>query len=53
MGLIVYNTFWTSPSVSIGMVEKLVDLPNVAGLKWAVPGGVPFGMDRIVSMFAR
>ena len=34
------------------MVEKLVDLPNVAGLKWAVPGGVPFGMDRIVSMFA-
>ena len=52
VGLIVYNTFWTSPSVSIGMVEKLIDLPNVAGLKWAVPGGVPFGMDRIVSMFA-
>ena len=52
IGLIVYNTFWTSPSVSIGMVEKLVDLPNVAGLKWAVPGGIPFGMDRIVNMFA-
>lgn len=52
VGLIIYNTFWTSPSVSIGMVEKVVELPNVAGLKWAVPGGVPLGMDRIVSMFA-
>ena len=52
VGLIIYNTFWTSPSVSIGMVEKLVELPSVAGLKWAVPAGVPMGMDRIVSRFA-
>ncbi len=51
VGLIVYNTFWTTPSVSMGMVDKLVELPNLAGLKWSVPGG-GFGMERIVERFA-
>ena len=51
IGLIIYNTFWTSPSVSMGMVERLVELPNVAGLKWSVPGGVFAGMEQIVAQF--
>jgi len=51
IGLIVYNTFWTTPSVSMGMVERLIELPNVAGLKWSVPGG-GFGMERIVERFS-
>jgi dihydrodipicolinate synthase/N-acetylneuraminate lyase len=51
IGLIVYNTFWTTPSVSMGMVDKLVELPNLAGLKWSVPGG-GFGMERIVQRFS-
>ena len=51
IGLIIYNTFWTSPSVSMGMVERLVELPNGAGLKWSVPGGVFAGMEQIVAQF--
>jgi len=51
VGLIIYNTFWTTPSVSMGMVDKLIELPNLAGLKWSVPSGTAFGMERIVAEY--
>ena len=37
IGIIIYNTFWTSTNVSDSLVEKLADIPNIIGLKWAVP----------------
>src|SRR5262249_52534383 len=37
IGFIVYNTYWTSLGLSSGLVEKLVDVPNVVSLKWATP----------------
>src|SRR3954453_14125465 len=29
IGIIVYNTFWTSAGVSFAMVERLAEIPNV------------------------
>ena len=52
IGLIVYNTFWTSMGVSHGMVQRLVGLPNMAGLKWSSPGNEFFGFERVVQEFA-
>ena len=52
IGLIVYNTYWTSMGVSHGMVERLIDLPNMAGLKWSSPGNDFFGFERVVEEFA-
>ena len=37
IGIIVYNTFWTSSGISIAMAERLCAIPNVVGLKWATP----------------
>lgn len=37
VGLIIYNTFWTSYSVSTELVETLQQVPNVIGLKWSMP----------------
>ena len=37
IGIILYNTFWTSTSVSNQLIEKIKDLPNIVGLKWATP----------------
>jgi dihydrodipicolinate synthase/N-acetylneuraminate lyase len=37
VGIIVYNTFWTSYALSIESIEKLSELPNVVGLKWSSP----------------
>lgn len=52
VGLIVYNTHWTSMGVSHGMVERLVELPNVVGLKWSSPETIFFGFERVVREFA-
>ena len=38
VGLIVYNTYWTSVGVSSAMVERLVDVPNVV-VAQVVDGG--------------
>ena len=37
IGIVLYNTFWTTPSVSLSMVKRLMDFPNLVGLKWATP----------------
>ncbi len=51
VGIILYNTYWTTGSISLGMVEKLVTLPNLVGLKWAAPSGfMPF--EQMVIRFA-
>ena len=52
MGLIVYNTHWTSMGVSEGMVERLVNLPNMVGLKWSSPGDNFFGFERVIDTFS-
>ena len=52
VGLIVYNTYWTSMGVSDGMVSRLLDLPNVVGLKWSSPDGAFFGFERVVYEYA-
>ena len=37
VGIIIYNTFWTSSGVSFAMVERLAQIDNIIGLKWAAP----------------
>ena len=52
VGIIVYNTFWTSANVSADLVERLVELPNVVGLKWSARGDQMMGFERAVARFA-
>lgn len=51
IGIIVYNTFWTSSGVSIGMMERLAEIPNVVGLKWAAPRTDAMEFEDMVSHF--
>ncbi len=51
VGLIIYNTYWTSMGVSHGMVERLIGLPNMVGLKWSSPDGHFLGFERVVDEF--
>ena len=37
IGIIIYNTFWTSLQVSEELIDRLADIPQVVGLKWSVP----------------
>ncbi|MBV9219063.1 MAG: dihydrodipicolinate synthase family protein [Methylobacteriaceae bacterium] len=53
IGLIIYNTFWTSAAVSFRTVERLVEIPNVVGLKWATPRTDAMEFEDVVSTFAK
>ena len=52
IGIIVYNTFWTSSGISLAMADKLGAIPNVVGLKWATPRTDAMEFEDVVSHFA-
>lgn len=52
VGLIIYNTFWTSYGVSSEVVERLTQLPNVVGLKWSNPDKGNMEFEQIITRFS-
>ncbi len=52
LGLIIYNTYWTSAGVSGDLVARLADIPSVMGLKWASPDTETLGFEQIVSRWS-
>jgi dihydrodipicolinate synthase/N-acetylneuraminate lyase len=52
VGLIVYNTYWTSVGVSSAMVERLATVPNVVSLKWSTADTDTMAFEQIVSRFS-
>jgi len=52
IGIVLYNTFWTTANISLGWVEKLADIPNVVGLKWATPRTDAMEFEQVVTTFA-
>lgn len=53
IGLIIYNTFWTSTGISFAMVERLAEIPNVVGLKWATPRTDAMEFEDVTSHFSQ
>ena len=52
IGIVIYNTFWTSQNISLKMIERLCELPNLIGLKWAVPTAEFMESEQVISRFA-
>jgi dihydrodipicolinate synthase/N-acetylneuraminate lyase len=53
IGIIIYNTFWTTTNLSFGMVERLAKIPNVVGLKWATPRTDAMEFESVTSHFSK
>ena len=53
VGIIVYNTFWTSTNVSDQLVEKFSDISNIVGLKWATPRTDAMEFEDITSSYSK
>lgn len=53
IGIIVYNTFWTSTSLSFGMIDRLAKIDNVVGLKWATPRTDAMEFEDVTSNFSQ
>lgn len=52
VGIIVYNTFWTSYALSTESIEHLSELPNVVGLKWSSPETAWMEFEQAVCRFS-
>ena len=52
VGIILYNTFWTSTSVSNQLIKKIKDLPNIVGLKWATPRTDAMEFEDVTSTYS-
>ncbi len=52
IGIVIYNTFWTSGNVSLAMVERLAEIPSVVGLKWATPRTDQMEFEQVITAFA-
>ena len=52
VGIIVYNTFWTSTAVSTEMVERLAEIPNMIGLKWSAADTTRMTFEYVVARFS-
>ena len=52
VGIIVYNTYWTSTGLSFGLIERLADVPNIVGLKWATPRTDAMEFEDVTSHFS-
>ncbi|CAN0585170.1 unnamed protein product, partial [Laminaria digitata] len=52
LGIIIYNTFWTSQNLSFSMVERLAEIPNIVGLKWAAPRTDAMEFEDVCSNFS-
>ena len=53
IGIIIYNTFWTSAAVSFRTVERLIEIDNVVALKWATPRTDAMEFEDVVSTFSQ
>ena len=52
VGIILYNTFWTSTSVSNQLIDKIKDLRNIVGLKWATPRTDAMEFEDVTSTYS-
>jgi len=53
IGIIVYNTFWTSTNLSFRMIDRLAKIENVVGLKWATPRTDAMEFEDVTSHFSK
>jgi len=52
VGIVLYNTFWTSTNLAVELIERLTELPNMVGLKWSAPDTGFMEFEQVVSRFA-
>jgi dihydrodipicolinate synthase/N-acetylneuraminate lyase len=52
IGIVIYNTHWTSYAFSIDVIERLAETPAVVGLKWSTPDTGFMEFDQVVARFA-
>jgi dihydrodipicolinate synthase/N-acetylneuraminate lyase len=53
VGIILYNTFWTSAGISETLLQRLSEIPNLVALKWAVPRRDSMEFEAVIAAFGK
>ncbi len=53
IGIIVYNTFWTSSNLTYELIHRLAEIPNIVGLKWAVSRTDAMEFEDVTASFSQ
>lgn len=52
IGLVIYNTFWTSAEMSNWLIDEVARLPNVVGLKWSTGRSDSMEFEEVVAHYS-
>ncbi len=52
VGLIIYNTFWTSQNLSHALLDRLAGIDNVVALKWSAPDNGNMEFEQTITRYA-
>jgi dihydrodipicolinate synthase/N-acetylneuraminate lyase len=52
VGLIIYNTFWTSQNVSHALLDRLAGIDNVVALKWSAPDNGNMEFEQTITRYS-
>ena len=52
VGLIIYNTFWTSQHVSHDLLDRLAGIDNIVALKWSAPDMGNMEFEQTITRYA-
>jgi dihydrodipicolinate synthase/N-acetylneuraminate lyase len=52
VGIIIYNTFWTSLDVSTELLNRFADIENVVCVKWSCPDMGNMEFEQAITKFA-
>jgi dihydrodipicolinate synthase/N-acetylneuraminate lyase len=52
VGIVLYNTFWTSTGLTLQSLERLLTFPAIVGLKWATPDDGCMEFEQVITRFS-
>jgi dihydrodipicolinate synthase/N-acetylneuraminate lyase len=52
IGIILYNTFWTSQGISEELLDRFAAIDNVVSLKWSAPDTGAMEFEQVLSRFS-
>ena len=52
IGIILYNTFWTSQGISADLLSRFAEIDNIVSLKWSAPDTGAMEFEQVISRFA-
>ena len=53
IGIIIYNTYWTSLNVSNKLIDDLSKIPQVIGLKWSSPDSGTLDFEKTIQNYSK